>query len=264
MSTSKLDTGWLGSTPEMQAWDGVKDAKDVSAYKYELEPTPFEATVKIHKHKLEDASGTPGEVARFLGLDHIARNMAAKAALWYPVQTTLALTNGSDAGSLCYDGLPMFDGSHLDGNGDTYSNEDTSGDVDPYYLIDSRGVKPIVMGERERPNIRPHVSGDLFFLEGMWLIGAEGRGAFKYGEPRTTFRSDKTPSVANIRTHINTMATYVDDYGSQLAVVPDVIMYGRSLRFTIGDVLDKATLATGEDNDGRRLGLRGVYNPFMA
>ncbi len=264
MTTSKMDTGWLGSTPEMQLWSGPKDVKDVSAYSYELIPDPFEATVGVHKHKMEDAQGTPGEVARFLGLDHIARNMADKAALWYPVQTTLALTNGSDAGNLSYDGVPMFDGSHPDGVGGTYSNEDTSGDVNPYYLIDSSGVKPIVMGERERPNIRPHTTGDLAFLEGLWLIGAEGRGAFKYGEPRTTFRSDKSVTIANLRTFMDTMAGYTDDYGSRLGIVPDTVMFGRSLRFTFDDILNKGILATGEENDGQRLGLTPVYNPFMA
>lgn len=264
MSTSKADAGWLGSTPEMKIWAGPKAVKSVSAYKYELEPDPFEATVGIHKHKLEDANGTPGEVARLIGADMIARNMAKKAALWYPVQTTAALAAGSDAGSLCYDGNPMFDGSHPDGVGGTYSNEDPSADVNPYYLIDSRGVAPILFGERERPNIRPHVTGDLFFLEGEWLLGAEGRGVAKYGEPRTCFRSTKTMSVANLRAHISLMNAYTDDYGSQLGVDPDILVVGRSLRFTAQDVLDKAILATGEENMGRKLGLRLVYNPFMA
>jgi phage major head subunit gpT-like protein len=265
MTTSKLDTGWLGSVPEMKAWVGSKDVRDVNAYKHEIEPDPFESTVGVHKHKLEDAAGTPGEVARFLGLDHIARSMARKAALWYPVQTTAALTAGSTSGNNSYDGVPMFDGSHPNKHdGTTFSNEDTSGDVNPWYLIDSRGVKPILFGERERPNIRPHTTGDLMFLDGLWLIGAEGRGKAEYGEPRTTFRSTKSVTVANIRTHINTMATYVDDYGSQLAVDPDVVMYGKTLRFTFDDILNKSILATGEENDGRRLGLRGVYNPFMA
>jgi len=262
--TSKLDAGWLGSVPEMKLWNGPKVIKDVSAYKYEIEPDPFEATVGIHKHKLEDARGTPGEVSRLIGADHIARQMARKAAQWYPVQCTAALTNGSTAGYLSYDGVPMFDGSHPDGVGSTYSNEDTSGDVDPYYLIDSRGVMPVIFGERERPNVRPHANGDLNFLEGLWLLGAEGRGVAKYGEPRTAFRSTKTLSLANLRTHIGTMNAYTDDYGSQLGIDPDIIMVGKSLRFTAQDVLDKAILSTGEENMGRKLGLRLVYNPYMA
>lgn len=265
--TSKLDMGWLGTVGEMQIWAGPKDVRGIEAYKYELIPDPYELTVGIHKHKLADAAGTPGEVARFLGLDHVAREMARKAAHWYPRITTDALLAGSDAGSLCYDGVPMFDGSHpgKDANGaaTTYSNEDTSDNVNDYFLIDSRAVKPALLGERDRPAIMPHTTGDTYWLNGLYLIGAEARGSVKYGEPRGTFRSTKTMNLANVRAHINTMAAYRDDKGTELGIVPDILLVGRSLRFTAEDLLNKQVEATGESNMGRSLGLRLVYNPLM-
>ena len=264
MSTESMDAGWLGSVPEPGLWVGPKNVKSVSAYKYELDVDPYEATIGVHKHKLQDAAGAPAAVAGAIGLPHLMRNMAQKAALWYPVQTSLALTNGSDAGSLSYDKVPMFDGSHPDGTGGVYSNEDTSANVQPWYLIDSRGVKPILFGEREKPNVATQMDGDNAFLNGEYLIGVEARGKAKYGEPRSTFRSTKTPSLANIRAHMDTMAAYTDDYGSQLGIVPDTVLVGRSLLFTFQDILDKPILSTGESNMGTRLGLRLVYNPFMA
>jgi phage major head subunit gpT-like protein len=267
-STEKVDTGWLGSAPSMRQWlPGPKVVHDIAAYSYEISVKPFESTIGIHKHKLRDAQGTPSEVVRLLGLDHVMRQMAKKAALWYPVESTTVLLAGSDSGANSYDGVPMFDGSHpgVDANGaaTTYSNENTSAAANDWYLIDTRSTKPVVFAENQAPMVEPHISGDHYFLNGEYLIGAEARGAAKYGEPRACYRSTAALTLANVRAHADIMAAYRDDKGALLGVVPDVLLVGRSLRFTAIDLLTKEVLSTGESNMGRALGLRLVYNPFM-
>lgn len=104
--------GWLGSTPELQAWADEKAPKGLLDKSYSLTNSPFEATIGVDKFSLRDDQ---------LGAVKIRVADLAMRAKQFPVKLAVDLLSAGTSG-LCYDGQAFFSASHSEGASGTQSN----------------------------------------------------------------------------------------------------------------------------------------------
>jgi phage major head subunit gpT-like protein len=104
--------GWLGSVPQMQEFKDEKSPKGLLDFNYTIMNVPYEATLKVDKFALRNDQ---------LGATQIRiRDLAARAKT-FPIKLLMDLLVAGTT-QLCYDGLPMFSASHVEGASGTQSN----------------------------------------------------------------------------------------------------------------------------------------------
>lgn len=104
--------GWLGAVPAMKLWKDEKQVKALESFSYTLVNQDYEATLGVDRNALEDDQ---------LGAIKMQIAELARQAKLFPRKL---LTDALAAGDtdLCYDGLPFFSASHVEGNSGTQSN----------------------------------------------------------------------------------------------------------------------------------------------
>ncbi len=267
VSNSAITTefGHLGEFPKMREWVGDKQIKDMRAYNYSLTTVEYESTVSIKARKMREAERNRGDrsLSVALGMPEIMKARALAAALWREELTFLALLAGDV--DLCFDGQPYFDTAHPNGDQSTFSNEDESGAVDPWYILDSR-VSPLMFVEHRAPELIEQTdpnSSDAVFMRGDWRFGIEADGTVGYTIPQVAFRNTATVSAGEIDTVKETMAEYVDDQDNPLHVRPDTIVYGPSNAAAIEEIVLQDRIGSGDSNNRFFGRFKLIESPYL-
>ncbi|PTS73803.1 head protein [Sphingomonas sp. HMWF008] len=243
-STTKTETfGFLGEMPTFRKWVGDKRVKSLSERAYQLINDAFEATVGIHKHQIQDDN---------LGIyPSMFEGWGMEGELWMDRLLTEALRLGHTLP--CFDNQNFFDTSHpnFDEAGTTYSNNNTAGQVNPWFLLDlSKPLKPFIEQTREAPNF--HMIADMNDSKvadtGLYTAYAEARGAAGYTMPYLAYRSTATLNEANYVAARDAMAAYVDEVGDPRGVVATHLVHGVSNRSAAENLINKMNLPGGESN----------------
>jgi phage major head subunit gpT-like protein len=243
-SSTKTETyGFLGEMPAFRKWIGDKRIKSLAERAYFLVNDPYEATVGIHKHQIQDDN---------LGIyPSMFEGWGMEAELWPDRLLFAALAAGITAP--CFDNQNFFDASHpnFDEAGTTYSNTNNAGTVQPWYLVDlSKPLKPLIFQKREDPHfwMITDVQDSRVAETGQFGVYAEARGAAGYTMPFLAYRSTATLNAANYVAARDAMAAFVDEVGDPRGIVATHIVYGVSNRAAADDLFMKANLVGGESN----------------
>lgn len=244
LSSTKIETfGFLGDLPQFRKWVGEKRIKALEEKAYQLVNDPYEATGGIHKHQIADDN---------LGIyPAMFEGWGLEAAMWPDRLLFAALAQGHLRA--CFDNQNFFDSDHptYHDDGSTYSNIDTTGAVNPWYLLDcSKPLKPLIWQEREAPHFRMITDPDDSEVAKTGIFGAyaEARGAAGYTMPFLGFRSTATLNAANFVAARDAMAAFTDDNGDPRGVRPTDLVHGVSNRSAAEDLIKKANLVGGESN----------------
>lgn len=262
---------FLSSFPTMRKWLGDKVIKKMAVQKYLLTNEPYESTISIDRHKLEDAMRN-GTLANLIATQSvIAATQGRAAGRWYDDLVFAALAAGTSTG-LAWDGLSFFNGLHpVDPEDDakgTYSNIETGGGGDYWYLIDSSfPLAPILFQEREAPNLKnPGMTWDANlhnFMTREVIFGIEARGVAGYGWPQSAYASNETLNDTNLDLAVDAMCSFKNDAGQELRVNPTHIVVGKSNRAAARDLFKLERDANGASNP--HFGeLEVIYEPSLA
>lgn len=254
-----LNLSWMGNVKKWREWIGPRVVDSLEAYGYTLQPKRWENTVGWQREDVDDANDNPMVAAEEFGLPATMEDMGRMAAYWRMEQAAQALIDNGT----CYDDNAFFSTGHPNGHAGagTFDNIDTSGDVtNPWYLLDTRFVKPVIGAMRKMPEVEID-KGNRYFDTGELRVGGYARAVWGYSLPQFFFSSTKTLNVTNIRAHMDTMKEFVNDKGAIITPRPNILMVGRESEWTAKDIVEAMDL--GADNPGRRLGLTVVYNPFL-
>ncbi|EGF92429.1 mu-like prophage major head subunit gpT family protein [Asticcacaulis biprosthecium C19] len=242
-ASTKVETfGFLGDFPIFKKWVGPKQIKALEERAYSITVDDYEVTVAVHKNKIKDDNlGLYPSMLEGIGQD--AGYLRDRLCLD-------ALKAGHT--STGYDGQFFFDSDHVI-NGVTFSNINTAGTVEPWYLMDlSKPLKPIIYVDREKPNFVSNVNAngqnDHLFNLGEYLFGGEARGAAGYSYWQTSYRSTATLNAANYEAAKQIMSSYTDDNGEKLGIVPTHIVVGTSNLAAAQKLFEAQNLAGGESN----------------
>lgn len=224
-SATKVETyGFLGDLPIFRKWLGEKRIRSLAEKAYALTNEDFEATLGIHKNKIEDDNlGLYGPIVSGWGEDagQLADRMAFDALRDGHIRT-------------CYDGQNFFDTDHpVDFEGAPTTNMSGAGAVQPWFLLDlSKPLKPILYQNRKAPvfNMVTDPQDSHVFKTGEYLMGGEARGAAGYTLWQLAHRSTATLNAANYVAAYNAMSTLKNDEGEPLEIRPTHIAVGASNR----------------------------------
>ncbi|MEZ5709720.1 MAG: Mu-like prophage major head subunit gpT family protein [Blastomonas sp.] len=242
-STTAINTyGFLGDLPIFRKWVGEKRIKQILEKVYQLINDPYEATLGVHKHQVADDS---------IGLyPKMFEGWGREGKQWMDRLRFQALAEGHQRE--CFDGQNFFDDAHpqFDDAGSTWSNIDTSGEGEPWYLVDlSMPIKPLIAQEREAPNF--WWINDLMDSEvartGIMTAYGEARGAVGYTLPFLAYRSTATLDAEGYIAARDAMKAFVDDNGEPRGIRPTHLVAGVSNQQKAKDTF-KPNLTNGESN----------------
>jgi len=243
-SSTKIETyGWLGAMPTFRKWVGAKRIKSLEERAYQLMNDPYEATTGIHKHQIADDNlGIYGPMFEGWGME---------AELWPDRMRWDALANGNVRP--CFDNQNFFDASHpsFQDDGTTYSNINTVGTVQPWYLLDlSKPLKPLLFQDREKPHFWMITNPEDSKVADTGEFGCygEARGAMGYTMWNLAYRSTATLNAANYVIARDLMASWKDEAGDPMGIRPTHAVTGVSNRAAARDLFLKQNLVGGESN----------------
>ncbi len=242
-SSTKVETyGFLGDLPIFRKWLGEKRIRSLAEKAYALVNESFEATLGIHKDKINDDNlGLYGPIVTGWGKD--AGQLKDRLSFD-------ALRDGHIRA--CFDGQNFFDTDHpVDFAGAPTTNMSGAGAVEPWFLVDlSKPLKPILYQERQAPAFAMVVdpTDSHVFKTGEYLMGGEARGAAGYTLWQLAHRSTATLNEANYVAAYNAMAALKNDEGEPLEIRPTHIVVGPSNRAAAKSLFEAQNKAGGESN----------------
>ena len=234
--------GFLGDFPIFREWIGERRIRQLRELVYALRNRKFEVTWGIKRDDLEDDNNTLGLYkALFEGWGNEGESLKDRLVF-----------EALDQGHLrpCYDNQNFFDSSHPVGLG-TVSNIDTTGAVQPWYLLDcSKSLKPILYQDREAANFDMVVdpTDSRVFLTDEYLAGGKARGAAGYTMWQLGRRETRALTAANYEDAKARMAALRNDEGEPLVVKPTHLVVGTSNTVAARRLVKQANLAGGESN----------------
>lgn len=252
------DLSHIGFFPTARRWIGDKHVSKMRAYAYRVTSEEYEATSEIVRRNIREAERSgQADLNQALGLPAIMRRLSISAGALYDKLAFEALLYGHNSTHpisgdtiTCFDGQPFFDTAHPNGDQSTYSNEDETGAVNAWFLMDSR-VSPTMILEVERPFIATQMdpnTSEFVFRTGKWLMGYEADLGVAYTVPQAIFRSTDNPTEANIDAHEVTVAGYVNDQGEPMDVNLDTIVHGPSNTAAIEELIKEDRKSGGDSN----------------
>jgi len=244
-STTKEEKyAWLGQWPRLRKWVGDRVIKSLAAHDYTLKNEKFESTVSVPRDDIEDD---------VYGVFTPLFSEMGNAAATHPDELVFALlTSGFSA--VCYDGQYFFDTDHPVGNdetGITSVSNMQSGAGNPWYLLDtSRSIKPLIFQRRRDYNLNSlqDESDQNVFMRDEYLYGIDARVNAGFGLWQLAFGSKATLDEANYDAAVAAMMAFKSDEGRPIGIKPNLLVCGPSNRAAAKKVIEKATLANGEDN----------------
>lgn len=240
-SSTKVDTyGFLGDLPIFREWLGEKRIKSIEEKSYQLINRDFEATLGIHKNKIEDDNlGLYGPIVAGWGQDagQLKDSLVFEA---------LALGHAR----ACFDGQNFFDDEHPMGDEEA-SNMSGDASTAAWFLVDlSKPLKPILYQKRKAPTFAmvTNPEDSHVFKTGEYLMGGEARGAAGYTLWQLAHRCTGALNAANYEAAYNAMAALTNDEGEPLGIRPTHLVHGTSTRAAARTLFEAQNKAGGESN----------------
>ena len=110
--SSSEDYGWLGQAPSLSEWVDERKIKALNNFKYSIPNKSYEGTIGVNRDAIKDD--------RMGAVKVRINDLAAKARVHSKKLFIELLKNGTT--DLCYDGLPFFSASHVEGKSGTQTN----------------------------------------------------------------------------------------------------------------------------------------------
>ncbi|WP_439471334.1 Mu-like prophage major head subunit gpT family protein [Brevundimonas sp.] len=240
-SSTRVETyGFLGDLPIFRKWVGEKRIKSIEEKSYQLINDDFEATLGIHKHKIDDDNlGLYGPIVQGWGQD------AGQ------LKDSLAFT-ALDQGHVrpCYDGQNYFDDEHPTFGG-VASNISGDGSNAAWYLVDlSKPLKPVLYQKRKAPTFAMVTDPEdsHVFKTGEFLMGSEARGGAGYTLWQLAHRCTGALNAANYQAAQAAMAALKNDEGEPLGLKATHVVYGASNEAAAKTLFKAQNLAGGASN----------------
>lgn len=255
-STAKTeDFSWLGDVPTVREWLGARVHKRLAGHNYAITNRKWELTVDVDRDDLEDERGL-SHTSRLLDMGREAMDHRGRLA-W----ETLV---GGQAG-LCYDGGFFFRTGHKpDPEGSyTYDNY-TTGGATPWYLIDaSRPLKPVILTDRVKPELRSPMLTDESLAElDVFTWRSRARYAAGYGFPQLAHKSRVALADDSFNAAYQAMCEIKDDSGQRyLRIKPTHLIVPPSLRTAALEIVKASS--GGEVNVNAGV-VQVVVDPYAA
>ena len=231
---------WLGDMPSMRRWVGDRVIKGLKNHDYTIKNEPFEVTVGVDRDAIEDDQYgiyTP-----------MMQDLGSQTAIHPNTLVFDQLAHGHER--LCYDGQYFFDADHEVG-GRSVSNLIAGTGTPCYLLCTNRPVRPIIF-QRRRPYTFTRMDktdDENVFMRKKFLYGVDARVNVGYGLWQTAVRSNKpldNDSYAEARA---LMASYTNDNGDKLGLIPNLLLVPSSLEQAARKVIVNALAAGGATNE---------------
>lgn len=236
--------GFLGQFPSLREWVGDRQIKNVAAHAYSVVNKPFESTVGVPKHKIEDDTyGVFSTMMADMGY----------AAKMHPDELVFALMAAGHT-ELCYDGQAFLDTDHpviVNGAATTKDNYDATGAGALWYLLDTRRpLKPFIFQKREDYTFQQFVApSDMHvFMRNEYLYGVNARAAAAFGLWQMAYGSLNDLSAANYEAYLVKMLSLKSDEGHPLNVRPNLCVVGPSNLAKARELFEVPTLTGGAAN----------------
>lgn len=214
---------WLLDVTPMREWIGDKVIDGLRERRYYVLNKDYEKTIGIDRNVIKD---------RKFGAAINVGERLARAAI---NNDDLLVFQQLIANPTAYDGLSLFNGSHLtdaeDSATTTYSNQDTGGGGEYWYALDMRhGVGPLILQRREGYNFVDKTAPDSEpnFNNRQLQYSVEGRLAVAAGLPQVAYRSNDTLTGDEFDNVVQAMGNFVGANGQKLNIVPTHILVGVS------------------------------------
>jgi phage major head subunit gpT-like protein len=255
---------WLLDITPMREWLGDKIVDGLRGRQYYVINKDYEKTIGVDRNKVND---------RRIGAQINVGAALARAANQHDDKSVFDALVLSDTGPEAYDGLSLFNASHLtdaeDSASTTFSNIDSAGDGKNWWAVDMRhGVGPIILQRRTpyefvsltRREDMPN------FMNRKLLYSVEARLRAAAGLPQVCYQSNQTLSAANFDTVVQAMGAIVGPDGEPLNIVPTHVIVGRSNYRTArilfaNDAIAGAALSATEAADKGMVQI--VYSPRL-
>lgn len=221
---------WLGRLPGMREWIGDRQINNLTLHDYAIRNKTFELTVGVRREDIEDDN---------MGIySSMFEDLGAQASI-HPNQLVFeALTNGDK--NKCFDGLPFFAAGHkVDKR--TYSNLCKGDDNAPaWYLLNTRRpIRPLIF-QRRRPYELTRMdrpTDNNVFMRSEYLYGVDARVNVGYGLWQLAIRSTEELNAENYAKARALMASYRDEGGKPLGLVPNLLVAPPELESAVRKLL---------------------------
>ena len=240
-SSTKVETyGFLGDLPIFRKWVGEKRIKSIEEKSYQLINDDFEATIGIHKHKIDDDN---------LGLySPIVQGWGQDAGQLKDSLTFAALAQGHQRP--CFDGQNFFDDEHPVGDGvaSNMSGDDSNA---AWFLVDlSKPLKPVLYQTRKAPSFAMVTDPEdsHVFKTGEFLMGSEARGGAGFTLWQLAHRCTGALNAANYEAAKEAMTSLKNDEGEPLGLKPTHVVFGSSNEAAAKTLFKAQNLAGGASN----------------
>ncbi|NOR70975.1 MAG: hypothetical protein GQ532_14980 [Methylomarinum sp.] len=230
---------WLGQWPRLRKWIGDRQIKSLSLSDYSIKNEPFEATVAIPKDDIEDDSyGVYSPLMEEMG----------SAANDHPDELVFGLL-GEGFTKPCFDGQFFFDTDHPVGDA-SVSNMQAGAGAAWFLLSTRRALKPIIFQRRKDYTFATMTSVDdeAVFMRKEFRYGIDARVNVGFGLWQTAFGSKATLDASNFEAAIVAGMSLETDEGRKLGIKYDLLVVGPGNFAAAKALIEKATLAGGEDN----------------
>lgn len=245
---------WLNQLPSVREWLGARVVKNVSTSGFTVVNKEWESTVSLSVRDWKDDNH---------GLYTTLVDMLVTAAARH--KDRLAAELLIDNTAIGFDGLTLFNAAH-DLDGTSYSNQDTGGGAQFWYLIDGvQPLKPVLMQEREDFSLvsLTDPSSDNVFFNKEFVWGVEAVYNVAPGFWPNVYRSNQTLNEANLDAAMQVMRATTDKNGDPLGIKPDTIMFGISNTLAANKLLGDAFIANGGTNTSRGRIRNLIDNDFL-
>lgn len=237
-STRAEEYGWLGQIPQVREWFGDRVVQAIGQHDYTIKNRDFELTVAVDRNDIED--DRTGIYAPLI------ENMGQVAAT-HPDRLVWSLLAAGFT-ELAYDGAAFFSASHpvLDADGvETTASNLSSGAETPWFLVDTRYLKPLVFQQRKPWEfLRMDAPTDeVVFNRKEYRYGVDARHNVGFAFWQVAHGAKVALTADNYATARAAMRTMTADYGHPLSLRPTLLVAPPSLE------QDARELLMAERND---------------
>lgn len=241
MKTKTIEAPIASMIGPLREWVGQRIVEQLQRDAYAITAKSFEKTISIPREALED-DNTGAYMASI-------QTLGVRAKTYRDEQICSKLEAGES--DLCYDGTAFFNAAHpIEKGSSTFSNLTGSGNPAWYLFDTTKGVMPMVWGNRLDPEFAtlwdpedPNV-----FWQNEYVSGVYARGVADYGFPQLAHKSLAALDADTFETAFTTMTRLENASGENLQIRPNLIVVPSILEPDAEQLFKIRTLANGADN----------------
>lgn len=242
MKTKTVEAPIASMIGPLREWVGPRLVEALQRDSHAITAKSFEKTVGIPREALED-DNTGSYMASI-------QTLGMRAKTFRDEQLCAKLELGET--DLCYDGTAFFNATHpIEKNAaNTFSNLTGSGQPAWYLFDTTKGVMPMVWGNRLDPEFATlwNVDDPNVFWLNEYISGVYARGVADYGFPQCAHKSKAVLDADTFDTAFTTMTRLENDKGENLQIRPNLIVVPSILEPDAEALFKIRTVATGGDN----------------